>query len=52
MQKNIIIFFILVTPLFNFSQNEITLELNEYIRLVPEVGLNGNTIRGLSLIHI
>jgi len=51
MKKIIIFFFILITPLFHFSQNQITLELNEYIRLVPEVGLNGNTIRGPSWVN-
>jgi len=39
---------LILIPFLSFTQNIIELELNQNIRLVPETGLNGNTIRGPS----
>jgi len=44
MFKYLIFFF----PYLIFTQNIITLELDENIKSIPETGLNGNTIRGPS----
>ena len=48
MFKYLIFFF----PYLIFTQNIITLELDENIKSIPEVGLNGNTIRGPSWVDV
>ena len=42
---------ILFFPLFTFAQTVINLQLDTFIRSVPEVGFNGNTIRGPSWVN-
>lgn len=42
---------ILFSPFFTFAQSAINLQLDTFIRSVPEVGFNGNTIRGPSWVN-
>lgn len=46
MKKNLLL--ILLLPLVGFAQSTISLQLDSFIRSIPEVGFSANTIRGPS----